>query len=431
MRLLTVLLLSLCSLVLLPRAGMSQAAAKPTPTPTLARPGCGDLGGRCHTGPCDRSPIQPPAHLPGPHFIRTKQGVSIRLQPLPGNAAISGLTVNSGWAAWEVQTISGRRHSIRPRLYLARLDHFHPSIVASPSCSTNLGGPYLSAHWLVWTERHLTPYGRHDTLTIRALNLSTGHTEYWSFPYTNDVLAPGAAFTGDTLVWTSQQWEGQGRGRTLVHGIHTRTLPDGPTQTIHEVREHIGRFFPPSYVDGYVAPQIAGNLAVWQRTQWVNGVPHTGVLAATLPRGRVRMLTATGAESPVTNGWKVAWLADSGHSLDLMQLDTHTGTRKLIGQDVLPWTTSPQLGGTTLSWQTDEGSQTARVLFARGLITGRRYALVTWRASGAAPAPLKVFGPGAADGDQVVWEEVVRTGTNQKVAYLAVAGIPDRGGGSS
>lgn len=271
MRRIAPVLLLLCAVLFAPRTPPLRAAVQPTPTPlaTPVRPllPCVDNTGRCRVGPCDRSPIQPPAHLPGPRFIRTPRGIPIRLQRLPGNAAVAGIALNSGWSAWTVQTIAGHRHGIRPRLYLARLDDFRPSIIASPACSVEIGGPYLSTHWLAWTELHSTPFGLHDILTIRAMNLSSHRTASWSIPFTSRVLSPGVAMDGNTLVWTRQWWEGQSRTRSLVYGIFARTLPDGPPRSIRVIREHIGRFFPPSYVDGYVAPRLAGTLLVWERSR--------------------------------------------------------------------------------------------------------------------------------------------------------------------
>lgn len=145
---------------------------------------------------------------------------------------------------------------------------------------------------------------------------------------------------------------------------------------------------------------------------------------ATLSAGPVRVLAWNTAEAPATNGWKVAWLSTRGNSLDLMLLDTHTGTRKIVGRNVLSWTASPQLGGTTLSWQSGRTGAPWRILLVRDLLSGRQYTLVNWSASGAMPAPLKVIGPGTADGNRLVWEEIVRGNVKQTVAYLAVARIP-------
>lgn len=429
MRRITIMLLLLCALLFAPPMIPLRAAGPSTPspvaTPVLPLLPCIDSNtGRCRVGPCDRSPIQPPTHLPGPRFSRTPRGIPLRLQRLPGNAAVAGIALTSGWVAWSIQTIPGHRHSIRPRLYLGRLDDFRPSIVVSPACSVEIGGPYLSTHWLVWTELHPTPFGLHDILTIRAMNLISHRTTSWSIPFTSRVLGPGVALDGDTLVWTRQWWEGQSQTRTLVYAVFARTLPNGPVRSIQVVHEHIGRFFPPSYVDGYVAPHVAGTLVVWERSRWQNSRPRSDVMAATLPAGPVRVLAWNMAEAPITNGWKVAWLSVRGDSLDLMQLDTHTGTRKVVGHNVLSWTTSPQLGGTTLSWQSGRTGESWRLLLVRDLLSGRQYTLVSWSASGATPAPLKAIGPGTADGNQVVWEEIVRDGTQQTVGYLAVASIP-------
>ena len=422
-------LLTLCALLFTPRAAPLRAAGSATPspvaTPALPIPPCMDNIGRCRVGPCDRSPIQPSTHLPSPRIVRTPRGIPICLQRLPGNASVSGLTVHSGWAAWTIPTISGHRNSLRPRLYLARLEDFRPSIIASPACSTEIGGPYLSAHWLAWTESHLTPFDRHDTLTIRAMDLSSHRSASWSIPYTSQVLGPGVALDGDTLVWTRQQWEGQGETRSLVYGIFARTLPDGPIRTIQVIHEHIGRFIPPSYVDGYVAPHLAGALLVWQRSRWQNSTPRGDIMAATLPNGPVRVVAWNSAESPVTNGWKVAWLSARGNSLDLMQLDTHTGKRNTIGHNVLPWTLSPRMGGTTLSWQSGRRGKSWRLLLVRDLLSGRQYTLVNWRAAGATPTPIKAIGPGTADGNRVVWEEIVQGSMQKTAAYLAVASVPE------
>jgi hypothetical protein len=430
MRLLTLTALLLGLFLLAPRAASSQTAT-PTatpPIPTVLPPegGCPVplTAGKCRIGPCDRSAVQPPAHFPAPRYARTPQGIPIRLQQLPGAAAVTGMAVNSGRVAWATPEFLGPRHTIRPRLFLARLDGFHPSVIASPPCSTVIFGPSLSPRWLVWIEAHLTPFGRHDVFTIRAVDLQTRQTVSWSYPST-DVFPPGVGLSGDTIIWTHEQWEGRGAGSTLVFGTYIRTLPDGPVRAIQVVREHIGRFIPPSYVEGYVDPQIAGNLAVWERSRSQNGMPRTDVMAATLPNGPVRVLAWGGAESLATNGWKVAWLEERGDSFDLALLDARTGARTVVGHNVLIWAGSPQLGGSTLSWQSGSQAGSSRYLLVRDLRTGRQYTLVHWLASGATPTALRAIGPGRADGNRVAWEEIVRRPGQAPAAYLAIARIPD------
>jgi hypothetical protein len=58
----------------------------------------------------------------------------------------------------------------------------------------------------------------------------------------------------------------------------------------------------------------------------------------------------------------------------------------------------------------------------RDLVSGRQYTLVNWQASGATSTPIKAIGPGTADGNRVVWEEILEDGV-QQAAYLAVARV--------
>jgi hypothetical protein len=44
---------------------------------------------------------------------------------------------------------------------------------------------------------------------------------------------------------------------------------------------------------------------------------------------------------------------------------------------------------------------------------------------GATPAPVKPIGPGTADRNRVVWEEIVQDSAQRTAAYLAVATVPE------
>lgn len=50
---------------------------------------------------------------------------------------------------------------------------------------------------------------------------------------------------------------------------------------------------------------------------------------------------------------------------------------------------------------------------------------MNWRAAGATPAPVKPIGPGTADRNRVVWEEIVQDSAQRTAAYLAVATVPE------
>ncbi len=109
-----------------------------------------------------------------------------------------------------------------------------------------------------------------------------------------------------------------------------------------------------------------------------------------------------------------------------LQLDTHTGKRNTVGPNVLPWTLSPRMGGSTLSWQSGRRGESWRLLLVRDLLSGRQYTLVNWRAAGATPTPVKAIGPGTADGNRVVWEEIVQGSMQKTAAYLAVVSVPEQ-----
>jgi hypothetical protein len=102
----------------------------------------------------------------------------------------------------------------------------------------------------------------------------------------------------------------------------------------------------------------------------------------------------------------------------------HTGKRSVVGHNVLSWTTSPQLAGSTLSWQSGSRDGFSRYLLARDLLTGRQYTLVHWFASGTTPTALRAVGPGRADRNRIVWEEIMREKGRQPAAYLAIVRIP-------
>lgn len=422
----------------------------PLPTPTaVPRPKpiavCGS-GARTGCGgppPCNYQEQPPVSHPAAPRFYPTRQGVHIRLQPIPTTPPVTALSLYGDTIAWGVPSYSDPRahFSHPPRLYLATLTNFHPILISQDNaCGTGFDDMRLSANWLVWMQHVPTYAGKGVQLNrIWVLNLHTWHrflVNFRSNPAQGVVDLDPLSLDGDTVVWARTTIYDQHRWANLT--ILSRRLTDWRfsnfgIQTYLRLRN--GRFdFPAPHLEGYRDPQIAGRLLTYVRERWNGTASVSDVMLKDLTTGQVRELWRYNGVNPTTNGMIVAWEVQPGDQagFTLTRYDPRSGNQIALSTNVDTVSYNapgPRLSSSVLAWRTRDvgkgGRNTYRIV-ARDLHTGREYGLANGSDfyAGTGIAFTILTGPGWGWGNRAVWQQTFYDRRGRGRSYLVVGDVP-------
>ncbi len=359
--------------------------------------------------------------------------VPVHLQQLGPGPFLSETHVFGDTVAWVEQGPLDRR----ARLYLARLGHFQPRLVARSAPCGGLADVHLSNRWLVWSAS-----GGRSSVILWAFDRWTGKRSVIdrqpslngiNFFVQGGASAPSLSLDGSTAVW-SRIFAGPS-SEAPVTTLLMRTLPNGPVQTVLRNTDRC------SFV---TAPHLSGALLVWERGRWLHDIaspgvghvpscynsiketdesPLTDVVMENLHNRVPRLLTpANGGSDPRTNGRYVAWrqcraMCHRGDQLVLY--DTLSGRRTIVApngfstatlnSDVLVWSIWNRSESSihALDLVTDRQSLLARELNPNHFISGRAQVREVVDASGPRGA----------------WIQNVRVQGRSRVTYVALADL--------
>lgn len=415
------------------------ATATPSPTPIIFVDARLLESGRLHCNYRER----PPALHPGPtRFYRTRQGVQVRLLPIPTAPHVTALTLYGSRVSWAVKSYWDRRARVRhpPRLYIANVNDFRPVLVSQDSaCKTGFNDVRLSRDWLVWM-RNLGGNAAQDWATdqIWALNLRTGRRVVVDFranrsPKVADIELTPIWLHQDTVVWARSSFA---KPRFSWLSIYSRRLTDwhfsdfGLRATFASDDAYASSRKLHTYL--YENPQLVGATLTFTESRAGGHRVVTSVMTKDLRSGRVRDLADT-ADLPTTNGRKIAWLVPGGIDArrTLVRYDLQTGSTAILGRNVLNTgevDDTPHMTDDLLTWHSfnlTAGGGSVDRLIARDLRTGRDYRLASGVYAGGARFPYTaVAGPAWGSGRRVAWVQTWYDRRGRGTSYLAVADVP-------
>jgi len=414
--------------------GPTPGTASPTPAPPTVPVMCpvGDAAARSQSSGVWREQQSDGTRAVGQ--AASAPAVPVHLQKLGPGPFLSETQVYGDTVAWVDQGSLDQRN----RLYLARLGHFQPRLVALGAPCYRLNEVHLSNRWLVWSAsggargRVLWAFDRWtDKRSVIDRQPSVNGVNFF---VQGAASAPSLSLDGGVAVW-SRGFAGPSSDAPVTT-LLMRTLPSGPVQTVLRNTDRC------SFV---TAPHLSGALLVWERGRWLHDVaspgvghvrscensvketdqsPLTDVVMENLHDRVPRLLTpADGGSDPLTNGRYVAWrqCGTTCHRGDRLVLyDSLSGRRTIIVPNGFSTAT---LNSRLLVWSI--WNRTESSIHALDLVTGRRSLLAREvNPNQFISGRMQVRGVVDTSGPRVAWVQGVRVEGRSRVTYLALANLP-------